>query len=96
MQFLLTLNILMAGGILYCLNLNLKESDLGTMSHLRQSSKYITTVNSFQPLPIFRYKQLHLKCCIGLELHIITSTKILKSIGGYPSTQIIECNLGKT
>ena len=34
---------------------------------------YVTTVNnSFQPLPIFRHKELHLRCCIGLELSIVT------------------------
>ena len=38
--FLLILNILIANGILYCLDLNqcISESDLGTLSHLRRSS----------------------------------------------------------
>ena len=55
---------------------------------------YITTViNSFQPLSIFCHTELHLKCCIGLELNITTwSTKILKSIKGIT---MIDCNLGK-
>ena len=37
--------------------------------------------NSFQPLPVFCRKELHLRCCIGLELSIVTSTKIMKGIG---------------
>ena len=32
-------------------------------------------------LPNFYHKELHLRCCIGLELNIVTSTKILKGIG---------------
>ena len=45
---------------------------------------YVTTVNnSFQPLPIFCHKELHLRCHIGLELNVVTSTKILKAIGGH-------------
>ena len=68
----------MADGILNCLNLNLSM-------HFRVGSKnHVTTVNeTFQPLPIFCHKELHLRCCIGLELNIVTwSTKILKGIGG--------------
>ena len=43
---------------------------------------YVTTVNnSFQPLPIFRHKELHLRFCVGLELSIVISTKILKGMG---------------
>ena len=55
---------------------------------------YVTTVNnSFQPLPIFCHKELHLRCCIKLELNIVTwSIKILKGIRWHPP--IIECNLG--
>ena len=37
--------------------------------------------NSFQLLPVFCHKELHLRCCIGLELSIVTSTKIMKEIG---------------
>ena len=52
-------------------------------SYVSLSRSYVTTVNnSFQPLPIFCHKELHLRCCIGLELNIVTrSTKILKSVG---------------
>ena len=61
--FLLTLNMLMTDGILYCLHLNLyiSESDLGTLS----------PNNSFQRLPIFCHKELHLRCCIGLGYCIL-------------------------
>ena len=32
----------------------------------------VTTVsNSFQLFPIFCLKELHLRCCIGLELNIV-------------------------
>ena len=32
---------------------------------------YVTTIdNSFQPLPNICHKELHLRCCIGLELNI--------------------------
>ena len=34
---------------------------------------YVTTVNnSFQPLAVFCQEELHLRCCIGLELNIVT------------------------
>ena len=34
---------------------------------------YATAVNnSFQPLPNFCHKELHLRCCIGLKLNIVT------------------------
>ena len=47
---------------------------------------YVTTANnSFQPLSIFSLKELHLTCCIGLELNIVTwSTKIIKVIRVHP------------
>ena len=42
---------------------------------------------------IFCNKELRPRCCIGLELNIVTwSTTILKDIGTPP---MIECNLGK-
>ena len=61
---------------------------------------YVTTVNNnFQPLPIFCHKELHLRCCIGLELNIVTwYTKILKGIGGHSHQMphhMIKCNLEK-
>ena len=50
-----------------------------------QTKFYVTTVDSFQPLPIFCHKELHLWCHIGLELNIVTSsTKTLKAIRGHP------------
>ena len=73
-----TVNMQMADGILYCLNLNLSM-------HFRVGSKSrVTTVNkSFLSSPIFVHKELHLRCCIGLELNILTwSTKVLKGIRG--------------
>ena len=46
----------------------------------------VTTVNnSFQLFPFFGHIELHLRCCIGLELNIATSRKILKGN--------IECKL---
>ena len=70
-RFLLTLNMLIVDGILYCHNLNLMESDLGVT--FTKTKLYVTTVNNiFQPLPIFRYIKLHLSCCIGCELNVIT------------------------
>ena len=49
----------------------------------------ITIVNnSFQPLPIFLNKKLHLRYCMWLESNIVTwSTKIFKGIGGAPNHQ---------
>ena len=50
-----------------------------------QTKFYVTTVNSsFQLLSIFCHKELHLRCCIKLELNIVTwSARILKGIRGY-------------
>ena len=89
----------MADGVLYYLNLNSKmHSRVRSRSPLTfiQSSIYLTAVNnSFQPLTFFCHEEFHLRCCIGLELNIVTySTKILKGIGGTPYL-MIECNLGK-
>ena len=61
---------------------------------------YVTTANNnFQPLPIFCHKELHLRCCIGLELNIVTwYTKILKGIGDHSHQMphpMIKCNLEK-
>ena len=55
----------------------------------------VTTVNgSFQLLPIFCHKKLHLRCYIELALSIVTwSMKLLKDEGALP---MITCNLGKT
>ena len=91
----------MAGGVLYCLNLN-------SPMHFRVRSRspvtfntklYVTTINnSFQPLTIFCHKELHLRCYIGLKLIIITwPTKVLKGIGGHPppSTSWLSATLGK-
>ena len=44
----------------------------------------LTFNNSFQLLHVFCYKELHLRCCTGLELNIVTwFTTILKGIRGY-------------
>ena len=65
-------------------------------SHVSLSQSYVTTFNnSFQPLPIFCHKKLHLRCCIGLELNLVTSAKILKSIGSIFPLPMIKCNLRK-
>ena len=61
--------------ILYCLNLNLSmHVRVGSRSAITFKIKlYVTTVNSsFQPLPIFCHKDLHLRVCIGLDLNIVT------------------------
>ena len=82
--FLLTLKTQMPDGILYCLDLNLSVSFRVRFRSRTTFKKkfYVTTVtNSFQPLPIFCHKEVHLRCCIKLELNIVTwSTKILKGI----------------
>ena len=87
----------MAYAILHCFNLNLSM-------HFRVRSRnpaifnvklYGTTVNnSFQSLPIFYHKELHLRCCIELALNFVTwFTKILKGIRALHP--MIKCNLGK-
>ena len=45
--FLLTLNMLMADGILYCLNVNLKESDLGVRSDLIGVESTVSTAITY-------------------------------------------------
>ena len=54
---------------------------------------YVTRVNnSFQLLLFFFHKELHLRCCKGLELNIVTwSTKILKRYQGSPSLFHLMC-----
>ena len=56
-----------------------------------------TTVNNcFQLFPIFCSKELHQRCCKGLELNIVRwSTKILKGITPPPHPPMIKCHLGK-
>ena len=91
----------MADAILHCVNLNLSM-------HFRVGSRnpaifnmklYRTTVNnSFQSLPIFHHKELHLRCCIGLALNFLTwFTKILEDIWAHSSlpAPMIEYSLGK-
>ena len=84
---LLTLNIGMANGILYCLNLNLSmHFRVGSRGPVTFKIKlYVTTVKySLQLLPVFCQKEIHLRCCIGLELNIATqSAKILKGFRGH-------------
>ena len=83
----------------YCLNLNLSmHFRVRSRSPVTFKAKlYVTTVNNnFQPLPISRHKGLHLRCCIGLKLSIVTwSTKIIKGIGVHLAHPITKCNLGK-
>ena len=45
--FLLTLNMLMADGILYCLNVNLKELDLGVRSDLIGVESTVSTAITY-------------------------------------------------
>ena len=86
----------MPHGILCCLYLNLPMFRVRSRSHVSLSQSYVTTFNnSFQPLPIFCHKKLHLRCCIGLELNLVTSAKILKSIGSIFPLPMIKWNLGK-
>ena len=75
---LLTLNIFdifdMPDGILYCLNLNVSMGfKVGFRSRITFKTKfYVTTVNnSFQQLPIFCHKKLHLRCCTKFEWNIV-------------------------
>ena len=86
----------MVAGILYCLNLNLMESDLGAMFTFKTKLCVTTINNTSQSLPIFRYRELYIRCCIKFELNIIIwSTKNLKGTGGHAPKHIIKCNLGK-
>ena len=57
----------MADRILYCLNLDLSMPfRVGSGSPV--SCLFATTVNNnFQLSPIFCHKELHLRCCIGLD-----------------------------
>ena len=51
---------------------------------IRQSRTMIITIWDYF-CNYFCLKKLHLRCCIGLELNILTwSTKVLKGIGGNP------------
>ena len=78
----------MPDGILYYLNLHwaipfwVRSRSLDTF----KMKFYATTVNnSFQSLTIFGHGKLHLRCCIGFELNIVTwSMKILKGSGRAP------------
>ena len=85
--FLLTVNMRMVDWTLYCFSLNLSmHFRVGFRSPVTSKTKlYVTTVNnSFQPLPVFCWKEHHLRYCIGFELNIVTqSTKILKGIRGH-------------
>ena len=84
-------------GILYCLNLNLSM-------HFRirsgrpvtfKTKLSVTTVNNCsQLLTFFCLKELHLRCCIRLELNIVIwFKKNLKGIKEHPP--MIECSVGK-
>ena len=58
---------------------------VGSRSLVRFKTKLsVTTIDSnFHLLPIFCHKKLHLRCCIGLLLNIVTCpVKILKGIRG--------------
>ena len=86
----------MPHGILYCLNLNLAVFQSRSRSHVSLSRSYVTAVNSsFQPLPIFCHKELHLRCCIGLKLNINMIHENCKKWWGIFPPPMIECNLGK-
>ena len=67
----------MADRILYCLNLNLSMPFRGG-SRSPVTCLFVTTVNNnFQPLPIFCHKELHLRCCTGLD-HTFQPLRCLK------------------
>ena len=52
--------------------------------HLGALPLSVTTVsNSFQLFPIFCLKELHLRCCIGLELNIVTWSTKIQVVSGY-------------
>ena len=68
--------------ILYCLNLNSFICfRAGSKSPVTFKIKLsVTTVNSSSQLLPFCHKELHLRCCIEVELNIVTwSIKILKT-----------------
>ena len=94
--FLLTLNMGMADGILYCLNLNLSmHFRVGSRGLVTFKTKlYVTTFNnSFLLLPVFCQKEVHLRCYIRLELNIVTIHKNPKKYQG--TLPPIQCNRGK-
>ena len=67
-------HVKMADGILYCLNLNLSLCFRFRSWSLVafQTKLYVTSVNnSFESMPIFCLKELHLRCCIELESNIV-------------------------
>ena len=95
--FLLTLNMWMPDGILYCLNLNLSiRFRVGyrgpatlNAKHCNNSQQQFSATTNF-----FCHRELHLRGCVGLEVNIVTwYAKILKGIGG--TLPMIELNLGK-
>ena len=77
----------------YSLNINLSmHFRVGSRSPVTFKSKLCVKAvnNSFQPLPIFCHKDVHVGCSILLKLDIVTSTKRYWG-SSLPS---IECNLG--
>ena len=60
----------MADGILYCFNLNLSmDFRVGSRTPIICRKLYVATVNnSFQTLPIFCHKELHLSGHIRFDL----------------------------
>ena len=85
--FLVTLNMLLLHGILYCPNLNLSMCfRVGSTSPVTFKTKLsVRTVSKLSAIATFCYKELHLRCWTKY-CNIIT--KILKGIGGHPHDRV--------
>ena len=84
----------MSDSMLYCLDLNLYICfRVGSRSSVTFKTKLSVTAvgTSFQLQSVyFCQKELHLKCCKGLELNIVTqATKILKGFRDIPPCQSV-------
>ena len=84
----------MPDGILYCFYLDLPirfRVRLGALSHL-EKALYNNSQRQFPVITIFWDKELHLRCCIGLGLNIVTqSAKILKSMERSAPHDRVQC-----
>ena len=82
--------------ILYCLkSLNLSMSfRVGSRSPATFKTE-LSGNNSFQLFPIFCHKQLHLRCCLGIELLQHDPTKIQGVLGYQGAPPMIDYNLRK-
>ena len=95
--FLLTLNLYILDGILYYLNnliLSLHFRGVSKSPVIFKMKLYVTTLkNSFQSWPIFCCKEIHFRCCLGVELNIWKGNKKSERYMGQPIW--LNTNLGK-